>query len=100
MRIDWILLREVLRQTRERLQNEKVDAESVDLLENLQSSVRMFGRTADGYWSDFLFQNCLDGQSYQPRVCNSCDSSIAAAASPFIVPVTCSLTSARTFASL
>jgi len=38
-------------------------------------------------------------RGYQPRVCRSCDSSRAAAARPFIVPVTCSLTSARTFGS-
>ena len=42
----------------------------------------------------------LDGQSYQPRVCRSCDSSRAAAARPFMVPVTCSLTSARILGSL
>ena len=38
--------------------------------------------------------------SYQPRVCSSCDSSMAAAARPFMVPVTCSLTSARILGSL
>jgi len=37
---------------------------------------------------------------YHPRVCSSCDSSMAAAASPFIVPVTCALTSARILGSL
>src|SRR6516225_2161966 len=38
--------------------------------------------------------------AYQPRVCSSCDSSMAAAARPFMVPVTCSLTSARILGSL
>ena len=40
-----------------------------------------------------------DGRGYQPRVCKSCDSSRAAMASPFIVPVTSSLVSARILGS-
>jgi hypothetical protein len=43
---------------------------------------------------------CLNGSSYQPRVCSSSFSSIAATASPFIDPVTCSAASDRIFGSL
>lgn len=43
--------------------------------------------------------NCAAGD-YQPRVWRSSDSSRAAAARPFIVPVTCSLASATILGSL
>jgi len=39
-------------------------------------------------------------QAHQPRVCRSWDSSMLAAAKPFMVPVTCSETSARSLGSL
>ena len=76
--------------------------------------VALDGKHANA-WPGLLFRSSLLANSrsfpqpskhphrirlYQPRVCRSWLSSRPATARPFIVPVTCSLTSARIFGSL
>jgi hypothetical protein len=62
--------------------------------------VTLDGKDADAGAQSFCVQFRSSDCDYQPRVWRSCDSSIAAAARPFMVPVTCSLTSARIAGSL
>ncbi len=67
---------------------------------SMSSVVALNSQDTDARRPYFCPQSRSFSVSYQPRVCSSCDSSMAAAARPFIVPVTCSLTSARILGSL
>jgi hypothetical protein len=67
---------------------------------SMSGVVALDGEDTDARPPRFSLQSRFLCVHYQPRVCSSCDSSRAAAARPFIVPVTCSLTSARILGSL